>query len=335
MYSVARKTFFDNPQKNMANWYYYNSSGEKIEVTGGQLKELAKQGVVTPETMVETEEGKAAPARRVKGLTFGEVIQPEAPETEIYGISQSETIAIASDVILPQSPQPTEAVAVPAPAPSAANPFCTNCGNSVIEQAVACMSCGARPTGHKKFCRRCGVGLNPEQIVCIKCGSAINAADVGGKSFGKFWESLSKSFSASNTSFPGASASSITIGDVAIFAAAALALISFFLPWIQGFIPLIGQIAKNGFADGAFWFGLIFIYPVWMAFAKKRTQPFQIGAYVCAGIGTLLGLVYTSPSGYGREQSRNRGTSQTSDEEKTCSASRNVRRAIRDSSRRR
>ena len=50
----------------MANWYYYNSSGEKIEVTGGQLKELAKQGVVTPETMVETEEGKAAPARRVK-----------------------------------------------------------------------------------------------------------------------------------------------------------------------------------------------------------------------------------------------------------------------------
>ena len=54
----------------MAKWFYYNASGEKIEVTGGQLKGLAKAGMITPDTIVETEEGKTAPARRVKGLTF-------------------------------------------------------------------------------------------------------------------------------------------------------------------------------------------------------------------------------------------------------------------------
>ena len=61
----------------MANWFYYNENGEKIEVIGGQLKDLAKQGVITPGTMIETEDGKTAPARRVKGLTFADTKQPE------------------------------------------------------------------------------------------------------------------------------------------------------------------------------------------------------------------------------------------------------------------
>ena len=54
----------------MAKWHYYNDKGEKITVTGGQLKGLAKAGQVTPDTIVETEAGKTAPARKVKGLTF-------------------------------------------------------------------------------------------------------------------------------------------------------------------------------------------------------------------------------------------------------------------------
>jgi hypothetical protein len=48
----------------MAKWFYYNESNEKIEVTGGQLKGLAKAGMITPDTIVETEEGKTAPVRR-------------------------------------------------------------------------------------------------------------------------------------------------------------------------------------------------------------------------------------------------------------------------------
>jgi len=80
-------------------------------------------------------------------------------------------------VITVPSPNP---FAVPVPPiqqtpPAPKQLFCTNCGNTVSEQAVACMSCGARPTGHKKFCRQCGVALNPEQIVCIKCGAGLTA----------------------------------------------------------------------------------------------------------------------------------------------------------------
>jgi len=63
----------------------------------------------------------------------------------------------------------------PAPPPPA-DLFCTNCGNTISEQAFACMSCGAKPTGHKKFCRQCGVALNPEQIVCIQCGASLTGS---------------------------------------------------------------------------------------------------------------------------------------------------------------
>jgi len=65
----------------MAKWFYYNESGDKIEVTGGQLKGLAKDGQITPETIIETEEGKTAPARRVKGLTFSETQQSETVQS--------------------------------------------------------------------------------------------------------------------------------------------------------------------------------------------------------------------------------------------------------------
>ena len=77
----------------MATWYYTNEKGERVSVSGGQLKGLAKAGLITPETIVENEQGKSAPAGKVRGLTF---ITPEsipsetAPsEPEIYGVAQS------------------------------------------------------------------------------------------------------------------------------------------------------------------------------------------------------------------------------------------------------
>ena len=51
--------------------------------------------------------------------------------------------------------------------------FCTNCASPVAENAVGCMSCGLKPTGHKKFCRQCGAARNPEQIVCTQCGANL------------------------------------------------------------------------------------------------------------------------------------------------------------------
>jgi len=76
----------------MSIWYYYNENGEKIQVSGGQLKGLAKAGMITPETIVETEEGKRARAGKVKGLTFIEAAQTEAaPPVEPIPTSAPQT----------------------------------------------------------------------------------------------------------------------------------------------------------------------------------------------------------------------------------------------------
>ena len=81
----------------MAKWFYYNESGDKIEVTGGQLKGLAKAGMITPGTMVETEDSKTAPARKVKGLTFGETPQSEmsSPAVSVAAVPVSDKTEIA------------------------------------------------------------------------------------------------------------------------------------------------------------------------------------------------------------------------------------------------
>jgi len=97
----------------MSKWFYYNEQGDKIEVTGGQLKGLAKAGLITPGTLVETEDGKKAPAKKVKGLTFVEATQPE-------------TAAIESAVSKSSMPNPTPSVEVnpfAIPVQAEVNPF--------------------------------------------------------------------------------------------------------------------------------------------------------------------------------------------------------------------
>jgi hypothetical protein len=88
----------------MSNWFYYNEKGEKISVTGGQLKGLAKAGVITPDTIVETEEGKSAPARKVKGLTFQEPASSFNPFTE-PATSQAVPPKVSELVVVPNPPQ--------------------------------------------------------------------------------------------------------------------------------------------------------------------------------------------------------------------------------------
>jgi len=64
-----------------STWFYYDNSGQKQgPITAGQLKGLAKQGTITPETVVETEEGKTAPAGKIQGLQFSEP-EPVPPVT--------------------------------------------------------------------------------------------------------------------------------------------------------------------------------------------------------------------------------------------------------------
>jgi hypothetical protein len=148
-------------------WHYYDENGEKIgPLRGRDLRRLAQEGVITQETRVEDENGRTARAKHVTGLTFGNATQSVADPF-------SATMPVTADPFVTPAPFAPTVPAVPEP-PPVTNLYCTNCGNAVSEQAVACMSCGAKPTGHKKFCRQCGIALNPEQVVCVHCGAAIS-----------------------------------------------------------------------------------------------------------------------------------------------------------------
>ena len=210
---------------------------------------------------------------------------PECPRIfsvkDEFGGRTSKCPDCGTNILVPA----TQATPIPVPLPVSKDVFCTNCGNSVSEQAIACMSCGAKPIGHKKFCRQCGVGLNPEQVVCVKCGSKVDAG--GFQSFinnaAEGLQSLGKgaSQSTSSGSFP------ITLGEKLIFGAIVLALFSFFLPWVEGPMP-----RQNGIVGYAFLFGGVFIFPGWMVAKKMRTNTHKVGGYICAGIGLCLALMY-------------------------------------------
>jgi hypothetical protein len=92
----------------MSTWYYTNEKGERVCVTGGQLKGLAKTGLITPDTIVETENGKTARAGKVKGLTFltATPLVPTPPvESEIYGLASPPTSPFTASV--PEETQPS------------------------------------------------------------------------------------------------------------------------------------------------------------------------------------------------------------------------------------
>lgn len=74
----------------MANWYYINKSGKKTgPITAVALKELARQGLITPETMIENQEGRSSIAGKVNGLIFpapvaqppGKTVPPPLPSS--------------------------------------------------------------------------------------------------------------------------------------------------------------------------------------------------------------------------------------------------------------
>ncbi|MCP5047414.1 MAG: TM2 domain-containing protein [bacterium] len=51
--------------------------------------------------------------------------------------------------------------------------FCRNCGNELVEKAVACMKCGLAPNDGKKFCQECGKETAERAIVCVGCGVSL------------------------------------------------------------------------------------------------------------------------------------------------------------------
>ena len=175
----------------MSKWFYYNEQGKKFEVTGGQLKWLAKNGQIAPDTIVETEEGKKARAEKVKGLAFIATAQPEtsvfesaAPETENRKMAQPEPLPPPvnnpfSDLSNPFNPSasiPMEQSPFASPAHVPATPMgslCTYCGQPVHPTAAVCMACGTNPRSHRKFCYACSVPMNEMQIMCTKCHTPV------------------------------------------------------------------------------------------------------------------------------------------------------------------
>jgi hypothetical protein len=164
----------------MANFFYSDTNGTKQgPLTVQQLQALIDRGTIKPDTLLETDSGHTGLASQVPGLIF-------------------------SATALPPFAQPAQAQAPP---PSG-NVFCTNCGNSVSEHAVACMSCGAKPVGHRNFCRHCGVALNSEQVICTKCGAGIRAT-------GTFQSTISSALEGQKS---GVTTASLILGGIGMLA---------------------------------------------------------------------------------------------------------------------
>jgi len=73
----------------MANWYYYNENGEKIgPIRGRELKQLALQGTITPETLIENDEWGSLLAGQTENLRFPETPPPRRlPESNPFTAS--------------------------------------------------------------------------------------------------------------------------------------------------------------------------------------------------------------------------------------------------------
>ena len=124
----------------MAKWHYYDDDGNRITVTGKELKELAKDGLITPDTIVENEEGKSAPAGKVKGLVFAEILSIGEGEDIVPPITE-ETHELASPPIEPILPPsvlvpPIETISFPVPVPADLKPFTGKNINSVIRKTL-------------------------------------------------------------------------------------------------------------------------------------------------------------------------------------------------------
>ena len=68
----------------MAKWYYFDKNGlKKGPYSSESLIKLAGEGIVAPNTIVENESGKTAPASKVKGLPFQAEQTDEFPADEL------------------------------------------------------------------------------------------------------------------------------------------------------------------------------------------------------------------------------------------------------------
>ena len=106
----------------MATWYYYNANNEKIgPLKGRELKQLAQQGTITPETKIEDSEGRTAVAKNVTGLSFAGAVP-----SQVEDLGEQDFERLRADIDRLQNQQEKKQPvpqAPPVPPPAGPNPF--------------------------------------------------------------------------------------------------------------------------------------------------------------------------------------------------------------------
>ncbi len=90
----------------MAYWFFINENGIKQgPVNDRQLMEYAKQGVIFPETKMETMEGQKGTAQQIPGLVFGK--KQTGVKNDLSKLTQSNSYSPIPDIapIIPPKPQ--------------------------------------------------------------------------------------------------------------------------------------------------------------------------------------------------------------------------------------
>jgi len=181
----------------MTNFYYYNENGDKISVTGEHLKRLAENGHITPNTIIEDQAGKQAPAGKVKGLTFAETVPDWIYEPALPIASKSSVPAPPVEANPFTAPVPVERNPFTAavPPPVKADSFTTeeirqalreadrraNEHQALVRQAL--LNENSHESGQqkndtteqKRFCTNCGNPVSFGAGVCPSCGAAPNS----------------------------------------------------------------------------------------------------------------------------------------------------------------
>jgi len=111
----------------MTNWFYYNKKGEKISVPGVELRWLADNGKITPETIIEDPNGKSAPARNLKRfLSF----------CTNCGIHVAKRQGVCKSC---------------GAKPTGHRKYCRHCGTAINPEQVICVKCNASIVNNIEF----------------------------------------------------------------------------------------------------------------------------------------------------------------------------------------
>ncbi|MDR3110134.1 MAG: ankyrin repeat domain-containing protein [Planctomycetaceae bacterium] len=148
----------------MANFFYYDTNGVKQGlINSAQLKVLAENGTITPETKIENEEGQQTRADKVRGLSFG---------------SQNANNVPSSVSTPPVIPAPSTQV----PPPSAEK-FRELCEHGTLSEVETAIRRGANINAKDEDDRTmlfyaAKKNPNPEVIAAlVKAGANVNAKD--------------------------------------------------------------------------------------------------------------------------------------------------------------